>query len=172
MVRHEILTQNAIHGGITEGDLLQAISMFKDFFLGCYYHLKELKALIDDGLHKSDLGVMFDILCLKTSYKIADIKAAMIFKLFDTIHMWKCHIKLSAINAAGPHMTIRDINKVAMKAFDQKINWSFVKNGVLDSCAKQKVSDKCPDLTVNTAPEAVNLLEVLDYCIIYVETSF
>lgn len=154
---------NGVIVDITMDDLSKAVDLFKSFFHGCFYHLMELTALIEGGLHKDDLGVMYTIHSARTKYKIADIRAAMIFKLYDTIHIWKCEIRLNAINANGPHMTMKDVNVVLEQAWTGTMTWATSQRSLQDSCVKVSTDiddNVCPDLEQFTPPEAVKLLEV------------
>jgi hypothetical protein len=161
-VKDDIFTHGVIVD-ITKEDLFRAVELYKSFFEGCYYHLMELSALIEGGLHKDDLGMMYTIHTARTKFKIADIRAAMIFKLYDTIHVWKCGIRLNSINTHGPHMTMKDINDVLEQAWSGNMTWATSLRSLQESCVKSPSEiddDVCPDLEKFTPPEAVKLLEV------------
>lgn len=161
-----MISQGAITN-VSNEDLLKGIEFSQTYFLHCYYRLMELKAIIDGGLRDEDAGVLYDVLYTRTKYRIADVQCAMLQKL---AHFCYANVtptvKLNALNAQGPEMSLSHISKMIQEATERKkikktSCWKELKKRVpLYSRSKVKLYEECPNLAVEGALKVADKFEV------------
>jgi len=130
----------------------------------------ELNANIDGGLRDEDAGVLYDVLYMRTKYRIADVQCAMLNKLanFCFSKGVNCNVQLNAINSEGPTMSLRQISETIdqtmeeMKTRKKKINcWKDLKKRVPVSCkGKVDTKEECPSLMKDGAQQVAEQFEV------------
>jgi hypothetical protein len=148
-----------------EQDLWKCIELFKTYFTHCYYRLMEL-TFLDGGLRDEDAGVLYDILYLRTRYKIADVQCAMLTKFAS----YCTDVQLNAVNAEGPEMSMRQIIKIieetsARQEKNKLSCWKDFINKVPGSCrGKVNPKEECPSLAEEGAEKVAKIFEVSFCC--------
>jgi hypothetical protein len=164
----EPLISKGVITNVSNQDLLKGIEFHYLHFIQCYYLLMELKANFDGGLRDEDAGVVYDVLYMRTKYKILDVQCAMLTKLaFFCYQHITCDVQLNALNAEGPNMSMPQISEFIDETTDklQKIKklscWKYLKNKVPASCrGKVDTKEECPSLAKEGAQKVAEKFEV------------
>jgi hypothetical protein len=152
----------------SQQNLWKCIEFYKTYFTHCYYNLRELTAVIEGGLRDEDAGVLYDILYLRTKYKIADVQCAMLtkFAFFCCGKLGCIDVQLNAVNAEGPEMSMRQIIKIidetSVRLEKTKLScWKDFTNRVPGSCrGKVGTKEECPSLAKEGAEKVAEIFEV------------
>lgn len=165
----EHLLYNGVISNVGKNDVLKMINFCKTYFTQCYYRLMELKANVEGGLRDADAGVIYDVLCLKTKYRIADVECAMLSKFVSICCEKRSTFKvcLNAVNAEGPKMSLNQIIQIIDENGEQcsknkKFScWKILKRRLPLGCrGKIDPEMECPNLEEDGVDKVAKIFEV------------